>query len=296
MLPMTIESHFDIGQCATLACLLECSVPKPGNVHRGADFEDMSFYDFAASAAAIGPVMQAATVTGSVGRVVLSAVEATRVAVAKNTNLGTVLLLAPLAMVPTSKSLPTGVAEVLGELTKEDASLVYEAIRVASPGGIGEVDEMDVQDAPPGDLLVAMQAAAERDLVARQYANGFQEVLGVAVPWLGERLANGWALVDAVVGLHIHLMAEYPDSLIARKSGEAVAEESARRARQVEASGLPSTAAYQAAVADLDFWLRSDSKRRNPGTTADLIAASLFVALRDGIIELPLQMSPSSNN
>ncbi len=80
-------------------------------------------------------------------------------------------------------------------------------------------------------------------------------------------------------------MAHYPDSLIARKCGPDVAAEAAARAAKVLQAGPPPAAAYQQAVADLDFWLRSDGHRRNPGTTADLIAAGLFALLRDEIIE-----------
>ena len=94
-----MNQSLSVGQCATLACLLEVTAPKPGNVHRGADFEDISFDDFVASAVAIGPVIEKAT-SHNVGQTVLLAVTATRSFVATNTNLGTVLLIAPLATVP----------------------------------------------------------------------------------------------------------------------------------------------------------------------------------------------------
>src|SRR5262245_36670332 len=162
-----------IGQCATLACLLEATAPKVGNVHRGADFEDLTFTDFAVSAALIAPAMEAAASTG-VGRAVLAAVCATRSVVATNTNLGMVLLIAPLAAVPRSQRLTTAsVGEVLQALKAGDSRLVYEAIRLAQPGGLGKVESMDVaKDAPPS-LLAAMQAAAQRDQVAEQYATNF---------------------------------------------------------------------------------------------------------------------------
>src|SRR5688572_17794231 len=125
-----------LGQCATLACLLEATAPKVGNVHRGADFADLSFADFVASAVAIGPAMEAATEVG-VGRAVLEAIQATRNLVRTNTNLGMALLIAPLAAVPRDQALtPTAVHEGLAKLTADDARLVYEAIRLAQPGGM----------------------------------------------------------------------------------------------------------------------------------------------------------------
>ncbi len=285
---MSTPSRLSTGQCATLACLLEVAAPKPGNVHRGADFEDLRLEDFLASAVAIGPVMERAAAQ-PVGTTVLEAVRDTREAVGTNTNLGAVLLLAPLAAVPRGQPLGPGLGEetvrgVLAALGPDDARDVYEAIRLASPSGLGRVDENDVSGPPPRDLLAAMRAAADRDMVARQYADGFAEVLGLAVPWLQEGLARGWRLPEAIVHVHVRLMALFPDSLIARKCGPGVAAHSAALAQGVLDAGLPGEESYAAALADLDFWLRSDGHRRNPGTTADLVAAGLFVGLRDGWI------------
>ncbi len=269
-----------IGQCATLACLLEVMAAKPGNVHRGADFEDIGLLDFAVSATAIGPAMDDAPRQG-VGAAVLQTARLTQNLVQSNTNLGTILLLAPLAAVAADEPLRAGLPGVLAELQPADAAAVYEAIRVAHPSGLGKVAQMDVADAAPPDLLDAMRHAAERDLVARQYTNGFQEVFDVVTPRLVSGCQNGLPLTAAAIDAHIHLMAEFPDSLIARKCGPGVAALSSRMAAQVLEAGEPQSDAYLRAAADLDFWLRSDGHRRNPGTTADLIAAGLFVGLRE---------------
>ncbi len=284
------EPLFDwsIGQCATLACLLEVCTPKPGNVHRAADFHDLTLNDFLVSAACIGPVMDRAERRG-VGRTVLDAIRATRLHTGRNTNLGTVLLLAPLAAVPRSASLRAGIHSVLEALDAGDARLVYEAIRLAQPGGMGRVERMDIQDAPPVELREAMRAAADRDLVARQYTDDFTLVLGTVVPWLVEGREAGWSLTDSIIHTHVRLLNEYPDSLIARKCGPAVAGESAARAGRVLDAGRPGDADYDVALSDLDFWMRSDGNRRNPGTTADLIAAGLFAALRERRLPPPLR-------
>src|SRR5262245_44444417 len=133
------SGYLSIGQCATLACLLEATAPKVGNVHRGADFEDLTFTDFVISAVTIGPAMEAAASTG-VGKAVLEAVTGTRHCIQSNSNLGMVLLLAPLAAVPADEQLSTkSVGAILRGLTSEDSRLVYEAIRVAHPSGLGQV-------------------------------------------------------------------------------------------------------------------------------------------------------------
>jgi len=288
-LPESADRPMTIGQCASLACLLEVAAPKPGNVHRGADFAEMGLVDFLVSATAIGPVMQRAREVG-IGRTVLSAVEATRQLAGTNTNLGTVLLLAPLAAVPPTMSLDEGIAMVLEQLTHQDCHLVYQAIALARPGGLGQVDQMDVHRTPPDDLIDAMRAAAGRALVARQYTNQFSTVRHEIQAWLLDFLAEGTPLLPAIVHTHVRLMSEFPDSLIARKCGTGVARQAADRARRVIESGPAGQEPYQRALEDLDFWLRSDHHRRNPGTSADLIAATLFVALRDRRMTFPLQL------
>jgi len=284
------EPKLSIAQCVWLACLIEVTAPKPGNVYRGADFDDLTYPDFLVAATAIAPILEQAPLR-SLGQTVLAAVQATRAAVGTNVNLGMILLLAPLAMAPRDQNIAAGVRDVLGRLTPDDARDVYEAIRLAEPGGLGRVDEADVQAGAPADLVAAMRLAADRDMIARQYAENFHHVLNVVVPLLAEAIAQGHTLLDAVVRTHLRLMSEFPDSLIARKCGDHVAREAAARAGAVLDAAGRGDEAYGEAIADLDFWLRSDGHRRNPGTTADLIAAGLFIALRDAIIKMPLRLA-----
>jgi len=278
--------QLSIGQCATLACLLEVNAPKPGNVHRAADFDDATLNDFAASAVAIGPLLEQAAAAG-VGATVLRCVQATRLVARTNTNMGAILLLTPLACVPRDASLELGIRKVLAALTPEDARDVYTAIGLAQPGGLGETAEMDVRGPPPDSLLAAMQAAAGRDAVARQYVTDFAHVLGDVAPRIVAGVDDGLPLPLALVHTHVQLLAERGDSLIARKCGDEINRQCVARAGRVLQSGSPREENYHAALSDLDFWLRSDGRRRNPGTTADLIAAALFACLRDGRIAPP---------
>jgi triphosphoribosyl-dephospho-CoA synthase len=278
-----------VGQCASLACVLGTTAPCPGNVHRGADAEHVSYADYIVSAVVLGPAIDGAAAGAPVGRAVLSAVAATERAVGINTYLGTILLLVPLAKVPRHVPLAAGIGEVLRRLDAEDSRLVYEAIRLARPGGLGRAPTADVADEAPAELLEAMRLAAGWDSVARQYAEDFGQVLGLAASWLNEGIHRGWSLSDTIVRTHVRLMSELPDSLIARKCGRDVARRAADHAAAVLAAGQPGDEAYRLALSDLDFWLRSDPGR-NPGTTADLVAAGLFAALRDGIIEQPYRL------
>jgi triphosphoribosyl-dephospho-CoA synthase len=273
-----------IGQCASLACLWEATTPKVGNVHRSADFENLRFSDFTTSAAAISPAMQQASQWG-VGRCVLQAIQTTQLLVQTNTNLGTVLLLAPLAAISGESLQAAAVAEVLKGLTSDDANLVYEAIRVAKPGGMGKRDEMDIDGPAPDDLLAAMQVASQEDLVALQYVTDFALVFDVA-EMIAQEVDAGRTLTDAIIHGQLRLLSQHPDSLIQRKCGREVALQATTRANailELEAGSAP----YYAALDDFDFWLRSDANRRNPGTTADLIAAGLFVLFRQQRLATP---------
>jgi triphosphoribosyl-dephospho-CoA synthase len=290
-MPATSSTEFDadtrLAETIRAACVLEASAAKPGNVHPRMAFPDLTFEDFVRSAEAIAPVV-AHTVDVGVGRTIFQAIEATRSVVTSNTNLGIVLLLAPLAAVPSDRSLREGIGDVLGRLTRDDAAWVYRAIRLAQPGGLGTSTDEDIANEPTGTLLEVMTLAAERDGVAAQYANGFAWVLLEGAQFLaslGGDFAPHWEA--AIVELQLRLMAEHSDTLIARKCGVDVAQEASRRARHClqELESLPLASDQRAeCVSEFDRWLRADGHRRNPGTTADLVAACLFAALREGTI------------
>ncbi len=272
----------DIATAATLACIWEATAAKPGNVYRGADFEDVTYADFLTSAAVLGPKIALAPSHG-VGYAILESIKAIHGAVGTNTHLGTVLLLAPLAATNTKLPVQVGLPGVLENLTAEDTRLVYEAIRLAQPGGLGKVDEADVNENIPDITLVeAMGLAANRDLIARQYVDDFQHVL-----FFAERIAfRGQPLSDAIVGAFIELLARIPDSLISRRCGFDQSIEVWKYAQRVQEATQQE---YASLLADFDFWLRADGHRRNPGTSADLIAAALFVLLREERLQWPVR-------
>jgi triphosphoribosyl-dephospho-CoA synthase len=270
------------------ACVLEATARKPGNVHPLQAFNDLTYRDFVVSAAAVAPILARTRQLG-VGRAILDAITVTQACVGRNTNLGIALLVAPLAAVPTGVRLADGIADILAGLTRQDAELVYEAIRLAHPGGLGRVDNQDISVSPTQTLLQVMRLAADRDLVARQYAENFSIILSFGLPYL-EAVADfqkHWE--PAIIGLQLELLSRHADSLIFRKCGQAIADEASRRARAVLAAAAPGTRNAQVELTLFDCWLRTDGNRRNPGTTADLIAASLFAAMRDGNVPI---MSP----
>ena len=271
-----------IGQYVELACILEASAPKAGNVHPGASFADMTYVDFVASAIAVAPVFDRVADRG-VGATILAAVERRRAVVHANTNLGIVLLLAPLSAVDRDTPLPEGIGPVLERLTVADARAVYQAIRQSRAGGLGRTDAQDVAEEPTCTLREAMRLAADRDLIARQYVNDFADVLNEGVNLLRAATQTGPTLLDAIVHAHLDILARHPDTLVARKRGLPVAHDVSRRAAAVLNAGFPAERA-QSSFQAFDAWLREPGSGRNPGATADLVTASLFAAFRDAII------------
>jgi triphosphoribosyl-dephospho-CoA synthase len=270
-----------IAAAATLACTLEACAEKVGNVTPTRSFGDACFDDFALSAQALGTAVAGAA-PGRVGHTVYRAVAATARVAPSNTNLGMALLFAPLAAAAHGRggtSLRRRLAGVLRGLSVDDARWAYRAIRLARPGGLGRSDTADVRRLPAVTLREAMRLAAGRDTVAAEYVRGFAVTFDLALARLRRALSRGLSLLDAIVEAHLELMARVPDTLIARKAGAAAARAVAARARAVLRAGGIGTPQGLTAARRLDRDLRRGGNRLNPGTSADLVAAALFVWL-----------------
>ena len=271
-----------VAGAAQLACVLEASAEKPGNITPRHDFADTSYEDMLRSAVAIGPELARASERG-VGATVRAAVDATRTVAGANTNLGIALLLAPLARAALAGGdLRERVGETLNALTLDDARDAYEAIRRAGAGGLDEPVEHDVRAAPAVGLREAMAAAAERDSVAREYATGYAITFDRGLPALDRALGAGLRPRAAIVELFLELLAAVPDTLIARKRGRAEAQRVSAGAAAVLQTGGVRTGTGRDATAGFDAMLRRDGNALNPGTTADLVTAVLFVAELEG--------------
>jgi triphosphoribosyl-dephospho-CoA synthase len=283
-------SPADVAAAAQMACLLEVSAAKPGNVSPGRHFGDLRYEDFLAGAVAIGEPLAGAASRG-LGATVRLAVEATARWTRSNTNLGIILLLTPLAraaMTPGPSGDPAGehlrsrVRRVVEATTVEDARDVYVAIRRATPGGMGVVQSQDLSAEPTEPLIDVMRLAVSRDTVAGEYATGFEVTFGIAVPALEHARGDGLPWDDAVVETFLTVLAAIPDTHISRRSGAALAAHVSERARAALAAGGVRSPAGRTTIEEMDAALRDARNSGNPGTTADLTAAAIFVTLISG--------------
>lgn len=303
---MSAAGALDVGVVAQLACLLEVSAPKPGNVSPGRHFADARYEDFLASAAAIGGPLGGAGAR-PLGATIRLAIESTANWAGSNTNLGLVLVLAPLARAAAlastsheqratsheprppspeprapSHELRDSLRLVLDATTVGDARDVYAAIRRASPGGLGQVADQDVSGDPTVTLVEAMRLAAHRDSIAREYATAYETTFLAGAPALERARGDGLEWDDAIVETFLTLLAAHEDTHIARRAGASLAAAVTDEARAVVAAGGVRTDGGRRVLEAFDRRLRDERCRVNPGTTADLTAAAVFVVLAGG--------------
>ncbi len=262
------------------ACILEATAPKPGNVYPGRDFADLHFTDFVVAAETTSRELTCDGVP--ISQRMSDAVSSTRAATGTNVNLGIVLLIGPLVAADqtmtcqsrTSQQWIDSVSSVIDAFDQQDGQNIYMAINTATAGGLGEVDAMDVHSTHAViDIRSAMVAAKDRDRIALQYATGFADLIQNVVPLVAEIIEQSGDVLQGITRAQLKLLSVAPDTLIERKCGKTVANQVQKRATAVDVTCSES-------IAQFDEFLRGEDHRLNPGTTADLIAAALFVLLR----------------
>ncbi len=314
MARMTLSRHDEIAAALQLALLLEVSAyPKPGNVHRTRDFEHTRFEHFLASAAALGSHFRLAALHGcrlserrghtailSIGERMKRAVEAcSDWQHGGNTSLGVILLLTPIAyaagmIAPDSemraREIRSNLRKIVRRTTAVDAINTYHAISHASPGGLGRVSELDVNDENSIveirkrnlSLLEIFRISAEYDTISWEWANDFSVTFDVGLPFLSAELESTGDINVAVVDTYLKILSEIPDTLIARRQGVDTTKAISQRAKRVLRTGGMRTARGRRAVQEMDEALQRSGHPCNPGTTADLTASALAVLMLGG--------------
>jgi len=261
------------------ACTLEATAPKAGNVHPGQSFDDLDYSDFLVAASIASESLS--DPSQPIALRTFTAAQSTTQILQTNVNLGILLLLAPLVAADErmtqrrASDWQPAVAQVLQGFTQDDSASLLRAIQISLPGGLGTVDQMDVHDAAADqyDIVAAMTLAAQRDRIARQYAQDFVDFFDNVVPVVADAIASTEDLMEGIAQAHLVLLGRDIDTLIQRKCGLDVAADVQRRAAELDVRDAQSCQQF-------DDFLRSDGNRLNPGTTADLMAAALYVLLR----------------
>jgi len=257
------------------ACLAELEALKPGNVHVFADGHGMVVQDFIHSAEVSAPALCDDQLFGSrtLGQRILHALQATHAKVGCNTNLGMILLAAPVVQACLQypeQPLKASLQQVLQHTTVDDAAQVYAGIRLVSPAGMGQRDEHDVTQAPQITLLAAMQLASTHDMVARQYVDGYASIFSVAMPLYNDCEQRWQRPAWALTAVYLHWLSTVPDSHIARKYGETKAAE-VQQAASVHFQAFIALENPKHYLPELLQWDQSLKQARiNPGTSADL--------------------------
>lgn len=298
-----------IAVCGQLACILEVSCHKPGNVSRFRDFDDTVFEHFIAGCVGIGESLKKAAEAGlavgsgktspsnvRLGAMIKEAVEDSRAwHTGKNTNLGTIMLLVPLSASAgvsfatrksiENKALRDGVDRLVRASTFSDTIELYQAIRTAGPGGMGHVKRFDVtSEASYAEIkaedinLYKILSLSRGDSIAMELVTKMAITFEIGYPALLEAYEKGESTSQGVLRAFFEILSRHPDSLIARKNGLEVAKEITNEAGAILKADLP-----EERVMLFDEKLRSRGNRLNPGTTADLVASSLAVALLNGV-------------
>jgi triphosphoribosyl-dephospho-CoA synthase len=261
------------------ACLDELRAPKAGNVHDFSDGHGMTVGDFERSAEVTR--VWIAKPGASIGARVRGAVSATRQAVGQNTNLGIVLMSAPIAAAAErdgAAELRSSIEAVLGGLDIDDARDVFAAIMLAAPAGLGDAPQHDVREPASVTLLEAMRSAAHRDRIAWNYSNGFADIFDIGLPCFRDALARFDDWLWATAATHFALMAAFPDTHIFREHGQEAAEAAQAGATEIgrRLAATHDPGALISTIMALDRRLKAAG--HNPGTSADLTVATLFCA------------------
>ncbi len=294
-----------ISRCLELAILLEVSgYPKPGNVHRTADFPETRYEHFLASAVAVTPSFRKAAEQGikiaeekivpsevGIGNIIRDAVDRMRRSQSGgNTLLGAIILLAPIAaaagMIRNSFSLSKlrgNIKVVVGSTTPEDAVAVYDAIALLNPGGLNKVKKLDVTDPESKrkildegvTLFDTFKIASAYDSIASEWVHNYPITFDLGYPYFVKQLKETGDINAATVHAFLKILAEVPDTFISRKAGQAKAESISAEAEQVLKNGGLATPLGRNLLQKLDSKLRDPAHSLSPGTTADITEAVL---------------------
>jgi len=304
-----------VAGCAQLATLLEVSAyPKPGNVHRLHDFLTTRYEHFLAGSVAVSPSINKLAQSGfdikaghktwkdlGIGNYVYSAIkDSFKWQSGGNVNLGIVLLFAPISAaagyilkdeIIRVDDLIQVAKKAIKYTTPKDAVSVYRSIRYSMTDKVlGSVSDLDVSERSSTkeilkekiNLHEVFMKCAERDTICKEWVSGYDITSKKGYPYLVKAIKSSSNINTATIDTFLYLLSENPDSLIIRKNDLTTAKRVSDRAREILDNGGYGTMIGRKLTETFDLDLQGTNGLLNPGTTADLTAASLFLLLLSG--------------
>ena len=307
------EKARHISKCLETAILFEVSANKPGNVNFVVGFEGTRVEHFLASAVAAAPSFEEAARRGiavaddrlrlsdvGMGKLMKDCVaDINAWQKGGNTLLGTVILFMPIAVAAGMTSLKNNafnlsslrrsIKKVVESTTPQDAVNLYDAIEIAKPSGLNGAPDLDVKANDSKIRLIkenvslfeVFKIAASYDDVCFEWVNNFPITFDLAYPFMMKELKTK-RLKTAIVHTFLKVLAERPDTFISRKIGQVKAQEVSSGARKVLELGGVETPEGKESVILFDQKLRNSGNDYNPGTTADITAATLALLTLSG--------------
>ena len=285
---MTHQPHFfidkdkhsldDLKSAYLFSCKKDIELIKPGNVNLLSSHKDTKAQDYLDSA--ILSSKELFNQNYSLGKRILESVNVTRSQVNVNTNLGIILLCAPVIQSYidfNNLDLREGIKKTLSTTSIKDTHDLCAAINISSPGGLGDSDMYDTASYPNASIKQIMDYSQEYDRISYQYSHNFSDIFDFIIPKL-ELLNQRYESLDISLSLlFIEILAKIPDSHISRKFGDKIAKKTSNNAHDLlkilDREHDPDYLAK--ALNNLDYEYKK--KGINPGTTADLLVASLMI-------------------
>ena len=285
---MTHQPHFfidkdkhsldDLKSAYLFSCKKDIELIKPGNVNLLSSHKDTKAQDYLDSA--ILSSEELFNQNYSLGKRILESVNVTRSQVNVNTNLGIILLCAPVIQSYidfNNLDLREGIKKTLSTTSIKDTHDLCAAINISSPGGLGDSDMYDTASYPNASIKQIMDYSQEYDRISYQYSHNFSDIFDFIIPKL-EFLNQRYESLDISLSLlFIEILAKIPDSHISRKFGDKIAKKTSNNAHDLlkilDREHDPDYLAK--ALNNLDYEYKK--KGINPGTTADLLVASLMI-------------------
>ncbi|MHA1894835.1 MAG: triphosphoribosyl-dephospho-CoA synthase [Candidatus Helarchaeota archaeon] len=296
-----IDKIDELVSASVIASLLEVSALKPGNVHPNHDIPDTRFEHFICANVVVYQYLKKIALGEPIGKNLIGAVRLTRAwQEGGNINFGILLLFAPILSaagklirekgeISDLNVLRNEIEKIIENTTFIDSLDLYKAIEIIQPGGLGTIKELDVNDKnslkrikeDKLNLKYIFNQSASWDNISREWVTNYEITIDNGLPYLIKQYKKEKKIFKAITLLYLMLLGKYPDSLIIRKTSKEEATKISERAQKI--LSITNEAKQFEEIQKFDEYLHVFKGKYNPGTTADLVACTIFLAIIMGL-------------